>query len=88
MRRTLALIVAGTLAASVLAGCAPQPAEPEPSAPPSETTSPTPEATTPQGDASAYAWLDTELTDAVTGEKFRLADRKGEPILLHAFAVW
>ncbi len=37
---------------------------------------------------SAIAWLDTELTDVVSGETYRLSDFKGTPILLHSFAVW
>jgi hypothetical protein len=34
------------------------------------------------------AWTDIELTDAVTGEKFRISDYAGQPVLLHSFAVW
>jgi len=37
---------------------------------------------------AGIAWLDTPLTDAVTGEQFRLSDFKGKPVLMHAFAVW
>lgn len=33
-------------------------------------------------------WLDTELTDARTGKKFRISDFKGKPVLLESFAVW
>lgn len=87
-----ALICAGA-AALTLCACAPagdevsQPAEPsvvatEPGQPPA------PEQEQPEVSPSAYEWLDTELTDAVTGAKFRLADFKGEPVLLHAFATW
>lgn len=35
-----------------------------------------------------YVWLDTELTDAVSGKEFALSDFKGRPVLLHPFAVW
>jgi hypothetical protein len=38
--------------------------------------------------ASEIAWLDTELTDVVTGERYRISDFQGRPVLLHAFAVW
>lgn len=38
--------------------------------------------------SSAYAWLDTRLTDAVTGESFRISDFAGEPVLIQGFAVW
>jgi hypothetical protein len=37
---------------------------------------------------ASIAWLDTPLTDAVTGKQFRLSDYKGKPVLLHAFAAW
>ncbi|MDI6901622.1 MAG: hypothetical protein QMC79_08035 [Anaerosomatales bacterium] len=40
------------------------------------------------GGGPAYAWLDIELTDAVTGEKYTVADFAGDPVMLHAFAVW
>ena len=39
-------------------------------------------------DGGDLAWLDYELTDAITGETFRISDYKGTPVLLHAFAVW
>ncbi len=34
------------------------------------------------------AWMDIELTDVATGEKFKISDFKGKPILLESFAVW
>ena len=37
---------------------------------------------------SARAWMDIELKDAATGEKFKIRDFKGTPILLESFAVW
>ncbi len=40
------------------------------------------------GEGPAYAWLDIELTDAVTGDSYTVADFAGDPVLLHAFAVW
>jgi hypothetical protein len=49
---------------------------------PAEATEPAPEP------PSTYAWLDTELTDAATGETFAISDFRGRPVLLHAFAVW
>jgi cytochrome oxidase Cu insertion factor (SCO1/SenC/PrrC family) len=33
-------------------------------------------------------WADVELTDALTGEVFRIADYTGKPILIESFAVW
>ena len=38
--------------------------------------------------AGEKAWLDIELTDAVTGETYAVSDFAGKPVLLHAFAVW
>ena len=32
--------------------------------------------------------MDTELTDVATGQKFKISDFKGKPILLESFAVW
>ena len=37
---------------------------------------------------SAGAWMDIELTDVDTGEKFKVSDFKGKPVLLESFAVW
>lgn len=82
-------IAATVLAALLLAsGCAPDRVvtAPEPQPAPPATTPDSPENEAPE--ASSIAWLDTELTDAVTGEKFRLSDFKGKPVLLHAFAAW
>lgn len=87
MRRTW--IASISLAALFVAtGCAsdrvvttPQPS----SVPPSATSTETPE---PAAPSASIAWLDTPLTDAVTGKEFRLSDYKGKPILLHAFATW
>lgn len=45
-------------------------------------------ATPDEPSAAKLAWLDTELTDAVTGESFRLSDFKGTKVLLHPFAAW
>ncbi len=33
-------------------------------------------------------WMDIELTDVVTGNKFKISDFKGKPIFLESFAVW
>ncbi len=33
-------------------------------------------------------WRDAELIDVKTGEKFKVSDFKGKPILLESFAVW
>ena len=42
----------------------------------------------PTGITSAKAWMDIELKDVTTGNKFKLSDFKGKPILLESFAVW
>lgn len=92
MRATLArLITAATLALSV-SGCAtaPEP-DPTPTVPPvSQEPTPAPSEAPTQvaPEPSSIAWLDTDLTDAATGRRFRLSDYKGKPVLLHAFAVW
>jgi thiol-disulfide isomerase/thioredoxin len=39
------------------------------------------------GDAPG-AWIETELTDVVTGETFRVSDLEGTPVLVESFAVW
>lgn len=36
----------------------------------------------------APAWMNVELTDVSSGERFRISDFKGKPILLESFAVW
>ncbi len=38
--------------------------------------------------ASTPAWMEIELTDVRTGQKFRISDFKGKPVLLESFAVW
>jgi thiol-disulfide isomerase/thioredoxin len=37
---------------------------------------------------SARPWMDIELTDVGTGDKFKISDFKGRPVLLESFAVW
>jgi len=37
---------------------------------------------------SVPTWMDIELSDAATGEKFKISDFKGTPILVESFAVW
>jgi thiol-disulfide isomerase/thioredoxin len=32
--------------------------------------------------------MDIELTDVATGQKFKISDFKGKPVLLESFAVW
>jgi cytochrome oxidase Cu insertion factor (SCO1/SenC/PrrC family) len=58
--------------------------DPGPTSPPATST----ETPGSQPSPAGIAWLDTPLTDAVTGTQFRLSDYKGKPVLLHAFAVW
>jgi cytochrome oxidase Cu insertion factor (SCO1/SenC/PrrC family) len=84
LRRLLPIALA---LAVLLAGCGPAQdattGEPD-AAPPAETP------TTPDAGAAqdVPAWLDIELTDAVTGQRFRLTDFKGKQVLLHPFAAW
>ncbi len=47
-----------------------------------------PDTGAPATPSETVAWLDTELTDVVTGEMYSLSDFKGTPVLLHSFAVW
>jgi thiol-disulfide isomerase/thioredoxin len=37
---------------------------------------------------SAVLWQGVELTDVSTGEKFKISDFEGKPVLLESFAVW
>lgn len=92
MRRswTASVVLAVLLA---LSGCAPDrvaTAPPTNAAQPSMTSTETSAAQAPPAEAlpASIAWLDTPLTDAVTGKQFRLSDYKGKPVLLHAFAAW
>ena len=83
--------IAGLLLAALLAvpGCAPDGVvtEPESSDPPPPAAAST-ETPVAEEQGASIAWLDTPLTDAVTGKEFRLSDYRGKPILLHAFATW
>lgn len=94
MMKTMSVLMGVMLAAAVaVGGCAaPRTSAPtapvEPAAPdnePSGTANPDAE---PAPQSGVAAWSRVVLTDAVTGERFRLSDLKGEPVLLHAFAVW
>jgi cytochrome oxidase Cu insertion factor (SCO1/SenC/PrrC family) len=49
---------------------------------PAETPSPN------GGTAPLKAWMDMELTDVATGQKFRISEFKGTPVLVESFAVW
>lgn len=40
------------------------------------------------GIVTLSAWMDIELTDVATGQKFRISDFKGKPVLIESFAVW
>ena len=75
----IGVVIAGVI---MLTGCTtPAPvtdAEPEPepaSVPDSETV-------------MVPAWMEIELTDVATGQKFKVIDFQGKPILLESFAVW
>ncbi len=87
MRRIWIAIIS-LVALFVVSGCAPDrvATAPEPSpAPPSATSTEAPGEAVP---SASIAWLETPLTDAVTGKQFRLSDYKGKTVLLHAFAAW
>lgn len=89
MRRMIGIAMGALLGVLVLTGCsggqAEAPETPSPAPAPVSTEAVTP----PSGEsAAAVSWVNVPLTDAVTGEKFTLADYKGKPVLLHAFAVW
>ena len=98
-RIAIAVLLIATLALGLLplAGCAADIAE-EPSPPPATEPTPPPgdsaeEPTTPDepaGDpaASAFPWLDVELEDVQSGERFRISDFAGRPVLVKSFAVW
>lgn len=49
---------------------------------------PTEESTIQEEVEPSSDWRDIELTDVLTGSKFRISDFKGKPILLESFAVW
>jgi cytochrome oxidase Cu insertion factor (SCO1/SenC/PrrC family) len=71
----LATGVLAIVTLAFLSGCAQQ-------QPPAPTPAPAPTA------PAAADWMDIELTDVVTGGKFRISDFKGKPVLLESFAVW
>ena len=71
------IVVAALVGVVSLSSCTPQ------APPPPETPTP------PSGEPTvAPAWMDIELTDVATGQKFRISDFKGRPIMLESFAVW
>ena len=39
-------------------------------------------------DVTNVEWLETELVDVRTGEKFKISDFEGKPIFVESFAVW
>ena len=73
MKKVYLVLLVGLSAVLLFTGCA-QPA-------------PTPQAAQPPAQETA-GWMDTELTDVITGETFRISDFKGKIILLESFAVW
>jgi thiol-disulfide isomerase/thioredoxin len=77
-KRIAALVVTLMVTLLVMAGCGPAAESPGPTAAPTE-PAPTP---------STPAWMNIELTDAVTGETYRLSDFAGQTVLLESFAVW
>lgn len=89
-RSALTPLLAALLGTALFTGCAPAPqaTNPEPPPPTAEQPSVDQPAEQPAAEPSSRAWLDTELTDVSTGRTFTLAEFKGRPVLLHAFAVW
>lgn len=89
MRPAHAIVTLVLVLMLAVTGCSPAPVvEREPDAPTGGEGSETPPTPPAEEPPSGLAWLETPLTDAVTGEQFRLTDYKGTPVLLHAFAVW
>jgi len=74
--RLFVMLAFGLVGVILLSGCVQQP--------PSE------EASVPQVNEmkSETAWMNLELADVATGQKFKISDFKGKPILLESFAVW
>ncbi len=48
----------------------------------------TPATSTPAPPNATGTWMDVQLTDVATGQKFKINDFAGKPILLESFAVW
>ena len=71
------VVVIGVVGIILLVSCAKQ-TSPAPAQPPISTPT----------DKLAPAWMDIELTDVATGQKFKISDFKGKPVLLESFAVW
>lgn len=92
--KIMSVLVGAVLTVAVLlGGCAtPQASAPTTPAEPAAPDDGAPGAAEPDAEpapqSGVAAWSRVVLTDAVTGDRFRLSDLKGEPVLLHAFAVW
>ena len=90
----LLLAVAVTAGMLIVAGCAPdvaeEPVTPPATQPPSAAETPAPPGAPAEEEpaASAFPWLDVELEDVQTGERFRISDFRGRPVLVKSFAVW
>lgn len=39
-------------------------------------------------ESETLRWMDVELTDVLTGDKFKISDFKGKTVLIESFAVW
>ena len=89
-RWIVAVVFTSVLAVAGLTACSESDSASEGTAPaPSDMTDETTSDIQDEVDMSSNAaWLDTELTDAVTGEVFKISDFAGEPVLIQAFAVW
>lgn len=74
----------------ILTGCATPSPAPDAEPAPVPDVEPEPEPTPmPDGETVMVpAWMETELTDVATGQKFKISDFQGRPILLESFAVW
>lgn len=72
-RRVLYLAATALIGVAFMSGCA----------------GPAPTVQAPSEDNIATpAWMDIELIDVATGQKFSISDFKGRTILLESFAVW
>jgi len=76
MKQLILMIIVISLV--LFCACAPTVAPPAPPTPP----------TPPEDIIATPAWMNIELTDVATGQKFKISDFKGKFVLLESFAVW
>lgn len=73
MKKVYLVLLVGLSAVLLFTGCAQQAPSPQAAQPPAQ---------------EMAGWMDTELTDVLTGDTFRISDFKGKTILVESFAVW